>query len=432
MGAPPPEMRIELAPDGHVQLAVSLATSFDPALVAGVVSAVRHGIVYPSSSSSLTPPAVSVRERVRRLDGVVSSATAAQHREFASSPALARVSRPDARGDAAVAARTAAAATTRLSERNNSLPGGTPLATGAGASAGAGASRRGRRLSSLGNSSSSRSLSDLTQDSPRAAATAMDDAAVVPSSPYVRAASFNPHAVEHEQQAPQEEDEEDDVAHEDGEAALHDAWDAVEYVATDEYEQHVNRVHHIGRREHVWHTGARNVPLRPNAWRLLASFASLRSKRSALDAVQQPTLANAAPSLSSPRAEVPKRIRARTLFSRGKEGMVSEWMEFSSSMGVERILAEVANILKSLQYEVWRRAGENKLRCIRSISESHQMHVVVVVGCVAVPRTSVSVVRLRRAKGDRNRTEMWRFQVLFREIVHRLRTSGVDVRSEQS
>ncbi|CAN8069677.1 unnamed protein product [Agarophyton chilense] len=252
--------------------------------------------------------------------------------------------------------------------------------------------RRSSPTSSLSSSSppSTRSLSDLTDDDARVAVASRlalpDDAmaAIVPSSPYVRSHTFV---------------RDDDADH------------SVEYVASDRFAQ--------------WDV-PRDVPPRSSPWRLLPSWAALRGKRPPLErAVHDATLASAAPSRKRARQ------RARTLFLRPYDTR-THWMEFSCALSVERVLAEVASVVKTLHYDVWRRAGENKLRCVRRISDAHHMHVVVVVGCVALPRASLSVVRLRRAKGDRNRTEHWRFQVLFRELVDRLRASGVDVRSEQS
>ncbi|KAI0556917.1 hypothetical protein FGB62_373g04 [Gracilaria domingensis] len=405
MGASPPEMRIDVAPDGHVQLAVSLSHSFDPTLVASVVAAVRHGIVQqPPADRASAPPPVSVRERVRQLDAGVD-------REFASSPALRAARR---------APPPHVYQRRRLSERTNSLPAQPDAPAERDA-----VDERDAQPASL---PSSRSLSDLTDDSPRPSpraprAAVEDGVAVVPSSPYVGADTLGADAADadEEQQQPRQHTHDD----------VDDAWDTVEYVATDEYERQIERARIATRRDHLWDARGRAVPLRPNAWRLLASFASLRQKRAPFDPALHSTLASAAPSAAPERKPSGKRVRARTLFSRGNDAPLGDWMEFSSSVGVERILAEVGNIVKSLEYDVWRRAGENKLRCIRSISESHQMHVVIVVGGLAVPGKSLSVVRLRRARGDRNKTELWRFQVLFRELVHRLRANGVDVRSEQ-
>lgn len=64
---------------------------------------------------------------------------------------------------------------------------------------------------------------------------------------------------------------------------------------------------------------------------------------------------------------------------------------------------------------------ENKLPVgsIRQLTHRHEMHMVNVVESIGLPDGPMDVVRLRRARGDRNHTETCRFAHFYRQLIAR-------------
>lgn len=234
--------------------------------------------------------------------------------------------------------------------------------------------------------SSHRSISDLTDSH------GMDvERSVTPSSPYM-------------QQQIVDEDP-------------NDAWNDVEYVLTDSY-RNPQKPSDIEERDS---NPAPSTP-RSAAWRIFSSIGtSLRRRQDTADDLHQGTLASG----TGYADKFTKRRRA--LFTRSNVRNGTLWMEFTSPLALERMLAEVGKIAKAMGYQVWRRPGENKLRCIRRLTHRHEMHLVILVGSIRVPEGLLSVVRLRRARGDRNRTEGWRYAHFYRELIDRLQRHGVEI-----
>ncbi|CDF37115.1 unnamed protein product [Chondrus crispus] len=173
-----------------------------------------------------------------------------------------------------------------------------------------------------------------------------------------------------------------------------------------------------------------NTP-KSGAWRLISSIGSPFTKRKtdADEDVYQSTLAMGQSRLQ-PNKAAGKGRRQLTFF--GLRGTKNDdvWLEFSCSLPVERLLNEVGKITKSLGYQVWRRPSENKLRCIRQLNHRHEMHMVIFVGSIRLPEGIVSMVRLKRARGDRNRTPAWRYSNFYRELMERLQRNGIPVTSD--
>lgn len=239
-----------------------------------------------------------------------------------------------------------------------------------------------------------RSLSELTESQ------LFDhDKSVTPSSPYV--------------QDNREEKEDPD-----------DAWDHVEYELTESYRHEPIAVPFDGQLEpHAPASYSRS------AWRLFSSIGHFgRRKPEALDDVHQSTLGPGS-LYKSDNLQSAGRVRRYKghLFNRNNVRNGALWLEFTSPLAVERMLAEVGKVAKGMGFQVWRRPGENKLRCIRRLTHRHEMHMVIFVGSIRIPEGVMSVVRMRRARGDRNRTETWRYAQFYRELIERLQRSGIDV-----
>lgn len=117
-----------------------------------------------------------------------------------------------------------------------------------------------------------------------------------------------------------------------------------------------------------------------------------------------------------------KSVFSRVL-NRNSPAGVGAWLEFTSLLPVERTLAELGRFAKMRGFQVWRRPGEDKLRCIRKFSHSQEMHMVMFAEEKLGPAAdTTTLVRLRRARGDRNRTEWWRFSHFQRELIDRFET----------
>lgn len=236
------------------------------------------------------------------------------------------------------------------------------------------------------------------------------DRPTVPSSPYV-------------QQSEAEEDEEED------------AWENVEYVLTESYRQDPKTSEPRGG---IGQSSSRPYA-RSAAWRLLSSIGNSLSKRrvDVEEDVHQSTLAHGS-SLHKTEKTIPgvpgkgslRRNRGYNVFGRGAAKAGGLWLEFSSPLGVERMLTEVGKVAKSFGYQVWRRPGENKLRCIRRLSHRLEMHMVIFIGSIRIPEGPITVVRLKRARSDRNRTEAWRYSHFYRELIDRLQRSGIEITSD--
>lgn len=228
-----------------------------------------------------------------------------------------------------------------------------------------------------------------------------------------------------------------------------DTWEHVEYVLTESYRQAEASANldEPG-------TGADiHAPtnMRANRWRLFSNIGSKMSRRrpEVVEDIHQSTLAEGAPAYAAADREKDSpghngaggmhaggvaagnkplgRRLVPLLFNRNNVRNGSLWFEFSSSLGAERMVAEVGKIAKTLGYQVWRRPGENKLRCIRRLTHRHEMHMVILVGTIGLPDGQMTVVRLRRARGDRNRTENWRYAQFYRELIERLQRYGIEI-----
>lgn len=262
-------------------------------------------------------------------------------------------------------------------------------------------SRRDRRrvVDVYDKGASSMSASKLQLTNPdRAYYDPENDRADTPTSPYV--------------QASEAEDDADD------------AWDNVEYVLTESYRE----------RPRESDTDRDGRTPRSGTWRLFASLGGsfARRKTDADEDIHQNTLATGGVRHRNENMfAVGKPRRYRPLFGRGAiRNGGGVWFEFSSPSSEERMISEVGKIAKAVGYQVWKRPGENKLRCIRRLNHRHEMHMVIFVGSVRLPEGLVSVVRLKRAKGDRNKTEAWRFSHFYRELIERLQRHGIEISSE--
>lgn len=206
-----------------------------------------------------------------------------------------------------------------------------------------------------------------------------------------------------------------------------DAWENVEYELTDSYRESGKRAEMQGPENEHGRSHHRSV-----AWRLFASISnSLGKKRiDAEDDVYQSTLApsNVVYKTEKTLGKVRGPLRRAGGYRFGRGG--GPWLEFSSPVEVERMIAEVGKITEALGFQVWRRPGENKLRCVRWLNHRREMHMVITVSSIGLPHGSVSVARLKRARGDRNRTEVWRYSQVYRELIERLQRSGVEIMSE--
>lgn len=206
-----------------------------------------------------------------------------------------------------------------------------------------------------------------------------------------------------------------------------DAWDNVEYELTDSYREDVKHAEDIepdNRRGRSYHRSA--------AWRLFSSIGSSLGKKrmEAEDDIYQSTLApgNAVYKTEKTLGKARGPLRRAGGYRFGRGGAM--WLEFSSPVDVERMVSEVGKITKALGFRVLRRPGENKLQCVRWLTHRQEMHVVIIVSSIGLPQGSVSVVRLKRARGDRNRTEVWRYSQFYRELIERLQRSGIEIISE--
>lgn len=232
------------------------------------------------------------------------------------------------------------------------------------------------------------------------------DRSIAPSSPYVQ----------HEHEEAREE-------------GVNDAWDNVEYVLTESYGKGAKSSDVEVREDSNGRPYTRSV-----AWRLLSTIGTTFGRRRPEPAPDEMHESTLAPTMGYPNGKLPPPTmlarRNKGLFSRNNVRNGSLWLEFSSPLGVERMLAEVGKISKCMGYQVWRRPGENKLRCIRRLSHRQEMHMVILVGSLRLPEGNLSVVRMRRARGDRNRTETWRYAHFYRELMERLERCGVQLSAE--
>lgn len=212
-------------------------------------------------------------------------------------------------------------------------------------------------------------------------------------------------------------------------------WDSVEYVVSEEFQQ--RGFSHAADRDPPpagadIHAGSMTRVAR---WRLLSSIGSRvvvrrRPGGDAVEDIHQGTLAEGSPVYTDEKSSSAAKMARRyipLLFTRNSVKNGSTWCEFSSPLGVEEMLTEIGRISKSLGYQVWRRQGENKLRCIRRLSHRHEMHMIIVVGTISLPEGPLTTVKLRRARSDRNRTDPWRYVHFNRELIERLQRKGIEV-----
>eukprot|EP00177_Eucheuma_denticulatum_P004281 GFKZ01007766.1.p1 GENE.GFKZ01007766.1~~GFKZ01007766.1.p1 ORF type:complete len:577 (-),score=58.88 GFKZ01007766.1:684-2414(-) len=204
-----------------------------------------------------------------------------------------------------------------------------------------------------------------------------------------------------------------------------DAWDNVDYEFTDPYRDGgVDTPAHTseGLRARSNHRGV--------AWRLLSSLGSSfgRRRMEGVDDVYESTLGpnhaiyKTERILGDVRGSLSGRRRGHR-FGRRNEA----WFEFSAVVELERMVGELGRVANTLGFQVERRPGENKLRCVRYMNQGREMHVVVIVSSVRLPQGSVSVVLLKRAREDRNRTEAWKYAQFYRDTVERLERDGMEI-----
>lgn len=101
------------------------------------------------------------------------------------------------------------------------------------------------------------------------------------------------------------------------------------------------------------------------------------------------------------------------------------FLEFGTVLPTERAIAEIARFSKLRGFQVWRRPSEYKLRCIRKLSYTHEMHMVILLDYNE--EDGVTMIRIRRAKGDKSKTEWWRYSLFHRDIMDRFAAIGHDV-----
>lgn len=133
--------------------------------------------------------------------------------------------------------------------------------------------------------------------------------------------------------------------------------------------------------------------------------------------------------LSAKRTGKKMHVQQRARDDKPRTKQQGPWLEFETLLSSERTLAELARFAKTLGFQVWRRPGENKLRCIRVLNARHEMHLVVVVE--PSKEAAVTTVKLRRGKGDRGRTEWWRFSHFHRDVVARFAEAGLAVSKDE-
>ncbi len=173
-----------------------------------------------------------------------------------------------------------------------------------------------------------------------------------------------------------------------------------------------------------------NIPAPTNGtrprWRLLARMRNIRGRKAEKKVMLDRKDKLAAQPEREPRIHVGS-SGALGGFLDGSKGAVEgdEWLEFSTLMSRELAMSEVMRFAKLRGNQVWRRPGEHKLRCIRKLSRNNEMHMVIVIE--AHPTTGGTLVRVRRARGDRGRTEWWRYLHFYRDIMARLSASGHSV-----
>lgn len=204
-----------------------------------------------------------------------------------------------------------------------------------------------------------------------------------------------------------------------------DAWDNVDYVLTEPYQD-----------------GGMGSPMQTSAgirgksnhrgvaWRLFSSLGSSLGRRrtEGVDDVYESTLGPNHAIYKTERnyGEVRGSIVGRRKGHRfGRKAEV--WMEFSAVVELERMVGEVGRVAFSLGFNVMRRPGENKLRCVRHMNRRQEMHAVILVSCVRLPQGSVSVVQMKRAREDRNRTQAWRYAQFYHEMIERLERDGMEI-----
>lgn len=213
-------------------------------------------------------------------------------------------------------------------------------------------------------------------------------------------------------------------------------WESVEYIASKGFQRpaasHIPNHHHDSSNGADINAGA----MTRAKWRLLSSIGSRSMARRRLpgdgvDDIHQGTLAEGSPvyahdeklgsAVKAARRYIP------LLFTRNNVKNGTLWLEFSSPLGIEDMLTEIVKVVKSLGFQAYRRPGENRLRCIRRVTQRHDMHMIIVLGSIGLPEGPMTVVKLRRARGDRNRGEAWRYAHFYRELIERLQRRGVEI-----
>jgi hypothetical protein len=92
------------------------------------------------------------------------------------------------------------------------------------------------------------------------------------------------------------------------------------------------------------------------------------------------------------------------------------WLEFIVQFPLEATISEFAQYSRKAGFEVWRRPGENKLRCsTRPEAAGPMMHVSVMFSNTGDRKGSR--VRLRRSRADLYLTDWWRYVHLQRDLM---------------
>lgn len=142
-------------------------------------------------------------------------------------------------------------------------------------------------------------------------------------------------------------------------------------------------------------------------WRLLAR---MRRRRRAITNLG-----------TAPDAKMHRAFGSTGTFTRAREDANQSFsLSFTTIMSREQAVGELSRFAKLRGNQVWRRPGEHKLRCVRKLSRSCEMHMTIVVES----KMNETVVSIRRSKSDRSRTELWRYTHFYGDVMDRLSATG--------
>lgn len=185
-----------------------------------------------------------------------------------------------------------------------------------------------------------------------------------------------------------------------------DAWEDVDYEFTESYREKARDENEKKRGRWRWWSWGRKRALED-------------------EDVYQTTLATGGPYRGGHLLPEGKRRRG------GRFGRHADvWLQFSAHLDTERTMTEVGRITKVLGYEIWRSPGENRWSCVRRLNHRHEMQMIIEVNDAAQPHGPISVVTVRRARGNRNRVEQWRYSQFYRELIERLQRLGIEISND--